>query len=505
MLRSVYIALLGLHPPGFRRRFGDEMLSIFDEQAAGRPSLKMLWDAALSLIRQWILRSEFWYGIPLAHDTEPAANGVPTFYTIDRFRPRPGALIHGLVLTTVVFSLTCFAIRYSWIHLLHVQIPELEFSPQSPSGTSSDGGFVLPTPVLSQSESDAHIPVARQSTESNPSGHDPANKAALSPQVSQPAWMPVPPHRSRALRQKFTQQAELGPGERHQIIQAAAEELKRSYVDRDVARGMAAFISAHERRGDYDQITDRASLAQLLTKDMRDVSHDPHLVMAFSATPLPIVGAPSSAKMLQYRQAMAKLNCTFERVEILPHNIGYMKLNSFPDPAVCGSVAQAAMASLNGADAVVFDLRDNHGGYPEMVALIAAYLFDHPEYFYNPRETTTAKSWTKSPVPGSRLADKPVYILTSGQTYSGAEQFTYDLKMLKRATIVGEATGGAAHAGVWHRINDHFGIGIPETKAINPFSSDDWAETGVEPDIKIAAVDALPAAEELAAARLTRK
>src|SRR6201985_3330105 len=98
------------------------------------------------------------------------------------------------------------------------------------------------------------------------------------------------------------------------------------------------------------------------------------------------------------------------------------------------------MASLSHADAILFDLRDNRGGFPEMVMLIAAYLFDHPEYMYNPRENTTERSWTVSPVPGNRLADKPVYVLTSGRTASAAEHFSYDLKMLKRATLVGERT-----------------------------------------------------------------
>jgi C-terminal processing protease CtpA/Prc len=149
-------------------------------------------------------------------------------------------------------------------------------------------------------------------------------------------------------------------------------------------------------------------------------------------------------------------------------------------------------------------LRDNRGGMPNMVALIGAYLFDHPEYWYNPREATTEQSFTKSPVPGNKLADKPVYVLTSHSTFSGAAQFTYDLKMLKRATIVGETTGGAAHAGVFHRIDDHFGIGIPEVKAINPFGPNGWAEVGVEPDVKVKAADALAAAEKLAENRVRK-
>ena len=100
------------------------------------------------------------------------------------------------------------------------------------------------------------------------------------------------------------------------------------------------------------------------------------------------------------------------------------------------------------------------------------------------------------------MADKPAYILTSRMTASAAEQFTWDLKMLKRVTVVGEITRGAAHAGVFHRLDDHFGLGVPEVQAINPFAKTDWDGTGVEPDVKAAADDALTVAEMLALRRI---
>jgi C-terminal processing protease CtpA/Prc len=139
-----------------------------------------------------------------------------------------------------------------------------------------------------------------------------------------------------------------------------------------------------------------------------------------------------------------------------------------------------------------------------MVSLIAAYLFDHPEYMFNPRDNTTAQSWTKSPVPGNLLADKPVYVLTSARTFSGAEQFSYDLKMLKRATLVGETTGGGEHAGVFHRIDDHFAMGIPETRPINPYEKRGREGMGVTPDVTVTAADALVTAEKIAENKLLR-
>jgi C-terminal processing protease CtpA/Prc len=108
-------------------------------------------------------------------------------------------------------------------------------------------------------------------------------------------------------------------------------------------------------------------------------------------------------------------------------------------------------------------------------------------------------------VQGNKLADKPVYVLTSATTWSGAEQFCYNLKGLKRATLVGETTAGGAHAGVFHRIDDHFGVGIPQVKSINPFGNADWEGVGVEPDVKVKAANALETAVKMAEAKLQKK
>jgi C-terminal processing protease CtpA/Prc len=140
-----------------------------------------------------------------------------------------------------------------------------------------------------------------------------------------------------------------------------------------------------------------------------------------------------------------------------------------------------------------------------MVIFLASYLFDRPEYMFNPGGPLTEQAWTRSPVAGSLLVDKPVYILTSSRTYSGAEQFSYDLKMLRRATLVGETTGGASHANVLHNVDDHFAVGIPEHKPVNPFSDKDWAVTGIEPDLKVEAADAILTAQKLAETKLRKR
>jgi hypothetical protein len=303
-----------------------------------------------------------------------------------------------------------------------------------------------------------------------------------------------------ALRQTFHPRAtgsELNSEERDHVLSSVIHNLQKYYFDHAVAQKMADKLAANDSQGEYYSITDSAAFATLLTGQVREVSHDMHLDVVYSESPLPDVSTgPTTEDLQRYRRAMLQENCTFQSVAALPHNIGYVKLDVFPDPSICGSKAQAVMASLDSVNAIIIDLRDNRGGAPGMVKLIASYLFDRPEPWYNPREARL--SWTSSPVPRNRLADKPVYVLTSSRTISGAEQFCYDLKMLKRATLVGETTHGSAHAGVWHRIDDHFGMGIPEIKAVNPYSTEDWEGLGVAPTVKVKTEDALAVAEDLA-------
>ena len=520
MLRSFYCGALRLHPPAFRQRFADEMLSIFDHANGKAAKFNLFLDALFSLSRQWTLRPGFWHDSSSAAAPPVASDGIPSFYTISPFRPRSAAVINGLVLSMAIFCVTCFAIKYSWIHVLQIHIRALEFEGQASTKSSANSNAFRELPSQPRPER-----VALNNTQVAPSppgsappqaapvrtewqqnrAHPPATSNLKSQDVSlvSPAAKPQQPASPVAL--PATGPAMLDPAERQDVMDETITNLKEHYVDAIVAQKMSDDLRARQKRGDYDAETDGAAFAQHLTAELRSISHDLHLEIVYSDSVLPAHAGITEEGLARYHLAMVQQNCTFEKVEILPHNIGYLKLNSFPDLSLCRLTAVTAMASLNGSNALIFDLRNNGGGQPEMVALIASYLFDHPEYWYNPRENTTQNSWTKSPVPGNKLADKPVYVLTSSRTFSGAEQFSYNLKMLKRAMLVGETTGGAAHAGVFHRIDDHFGIGIPETKAINPFATADWAEKGVEPDVRVPPSDALATALELAVAKLRKK
>ena len=486
MSEKIYACLLRLFPSHFREAYGDEALQLFRDRARDEKGffprvrfwLDLLADLAISVPRQYRYVRPALTGAALQQRLERA----PVFFVLVDELPGLGALIFGSALSMMAISLFSISLGHAG-------------NRRPPSASAYQQGQAT----------DSRPSARGQATRQAPGDAEDVvmNASRMKPGEAQPNDSQSKADGSRFPEARPPQLQDAA--ERKRLMNAVLDNLRKHYVDPEVARKTADALLAHERNGDDDKVTDDGAFADLLTKQIREVSHDMHLEVVYSQEPLPnLLPEPTAEHLARYRKALEQDNCTFKKVEILPHNIGYLKLNAFPDPSVCRATATAAMASLNHADAIIFDLRDNRGGYSSMVSLIAAYLFDHPEYMYDPRASPTPQSWTVSPVRGNRLADKPAYVLISGSTISAAEQFCYDLKMLKRVTLVGETTRGSAHAGVFHRIDDHFGMGIPEARAINPFSKTDWEGTGVEPDVKVKAAEALETAEKLAEGRLQK-
>ena len=482
MSEKIYVLLLRLYPSHFRERYGAEALQLFRDRAREEqgffPRLWLWFDVLADLIvsvpREYHYLPEF-----AAGSSRQRLAGVPSFEVLEDGYPRFGSLFLGGMVSLAVLA-ACLA-----------SINSLGGSRPAEGSVPRDR--------------------ARAATQSSAFGNAIAESAKVSREESVAHGAPPPLQQSKAqsaggVLAQARGDANPDATERRRVIDRAVANLKRFYFDRSIAQKTADALLAHKNNGDDKAATDGAAFAALLTTQMRDASHDMHLVIEYSQNPLPS-GPPveTSEGRARFREAMLQQHCMIRKVEILPHDIGYLKLDFFPELNVCGAEVKAAMASLNHAGAIIFDLRDNSGGFPVTVSLVASYLFDHPEYMYGPRGAPTVDSWTRSPVAGNMLADKPAYVLTSGSTWSGAEQFSYDLKMLKRATLVGETTRGGAHAGVFHRIDDHFGIGIPEQKPINPFEDADWEGVGVKPNVRVKEADALETAVKLAEATLRNK
>jgi len=293
---------------------------------------------------------------------------------------------------------------------------------------------------------------------------------------------------------------------RARVIDGAIANLNEFYVFPETAKKMEEALRTRQKKGEYDAVNEGGTFAALLTDHLQEISHDKHLRVNFVPTVLPKdEPGPNPDADARMRTQLERNNCFFEKAERLPSNIGLLKFNAFANPAACGDTATAAMNFLGNVDAIIFDLRDNGGGDPKMIAYISTYLFaetTHLNDLYLRKENKTTEYWTLPNVPGKRLAGKPVFVLTSKRTFSGAEEFSYNLKNLKRATIIGEITGGGAHPVSGHRIDDHFMIGVPFARAVNPISKTNWEGTGVEPDVKVPAGEALDVAKKIAAEQI---
>ncbi len=285
------------------------------------------------------------------------------------------------------------------------------------------------------------------------------------------------------------------------VIDGSLKRLNDSYVFPEVAKKMEQAIRDRIAKKEYDQITSAKEFAEAFTRHLQEVSHDKHLRVRYSHEPIPVRQnrqEPTAEERERFRLMNMWGNFGFEKVERLEGNVGYLSLRGFNDPAGAEETIAAAMNFLGNTEALIIDLRRNGGGSPEMVALISSYLFGekpvHLNSLYWREGNRTDDFWTKEKVLGKRFADKDVYVLTSNRTFSAAEEFSYNLKNLKRATIVGEVTGGGANPGGMFRITEHFGVFVPTGKAINPISKTNWEGTGVKPDVEVPADHALKTA-----------
>ena len=295
---------------------------------------------------------------------------------------------------------------------------------------------------------------------------------------------------------------------RKEVIDNLLKRLNDSYIFPDTAAKMEQAVRDRLARGEYDQLTSAKKFAEKLTADVQEVSHDKHLRVRYSYQPIPARPAerrePSAEEKEQFRRDMARINYGFQKVERLPGNIGYVEFRNYLDPEGGAETVASVFNFLANTDAIIFDLRRNGGGDPAMVALICSYLFGPEPVHLNDLHWREGKGerveefWTRKEVAGKRYAGKDVYVLTSNYTFSGAEEFTYNLKNLKRATVVGETTGGGANPGGGNRLSEHFGAFIPTGRAVSPVTRTNWEGTGVEPDVKVPADQALKTAQIMA-------
>ncbi|MGB3471493.1 MAG: S41 family peptidase [Erythrobacter sp.] len=293
----------------------------------------------------------------------------------------------------------------------------------------------------------------------------------------------------------------LDDADRAEIISNSVTLLETRYVYPDLGAELARRLKTASE--DWSAIDNPEEFARVVTRWLREQSDDGHLGLSYSETPIASgegEAAFSAAEMERWYGA--HLNHGVEKIERLEGNVMLLDLRVFPPPSMAADVIAAAMTVVAQGDALIIDLRKNGGG-AETANLITGYLLDEGEQpltgTYNRPSDEHRASSSPSWVPGRTFGgSKPLYILTSNRTFSAAEALAYNLQALGRATIVGEVTGGGAHPFEYRRVHEHFALDLPEGRSINPITGTNWQNVGVQPDVPVAADEALTTALALA-------
>ncbi|WP_312900464.1 S41 family peptidase [Chryseobacterium taichungense] len=284
---------------------------------------------------------------------------------------------------------------------------------------------------------------------------------------------------------------------KNEVLDSLLQKLNDYYVFPEVAVKVENTIRQYKKQGYYLKITDAKTFAETLTDQLLTITHDKHLRVYYNKEEAnqPTSWEAEKEKAKNIQRFKVQKNFGFTKIDILEGNIGYMKIDSFFPVNDAAQTATAVINYLANTDALIIDLRANHGGEPEMVQFLASHFFDsdpvHLNDLYWREGSRTVQYWTLPYVPAKRYLNKPVYIIIDDKTFSAGEEFTYDLQALKRATVIGKTSAGGANPGDEVKIKGQFVAFIPNGKAINPLTKTNWEGTGVKPDIENSEKDVL--------------
>ena len=307
---------------------------------------------------------------------------------------------------------------------------------------------------------------------------------------------------------------------RRAVVGSLAEQLTRHYVDADTGAMIAKHVRDRLAAGAYDTISSPGRFAEALTVDLRAVNGDRHLNVTYNpgspgqrpgpegirmmGPPTRGPGGPGGPGGPPPNAAIAarRTNFSLGRVDILPGNVGYMDIRGFAGSPEVVDAIKSALDYLHNTDAIIFDLRRNGGGSPFSVNMIISHFTTAdtiPSLTVKNRSGhETFTRYTLASVPGPRRPTVPLYVLTSGATASAGEDFTFVLKNMKRATIIGGTTAGAGHNNAVLDLGDGFNASVSFTRVMDPKTGAEWERVGVTPDVPVDPARALDVAHALA-------
>jgi C-terminal processing protease CtpA/Prc len=276
------------------------------------------------------------------------------------------------------------------------------------------------------------------------------------------------------------------PTERERVVDEVLAHIKAEYVHPERYAAIEENVRRHQQEGEYAAAPAEEDFVRLLTRHLQEISRDKHMSLKYQPNVRalrPVAFASTPAKRAQERRE----NYGLRKVEILPGNVGYIDIVHFHDDARQAMDAfGAAMGFVANTDALIIDLRGNRGG-GEAMQLLASYFFEKQftvmELRYRGNHTIRARTFAR--IPGKRYLGKPVYLLTSGRSFSAGEAFAYAMKSLKRATLVGATTRGGGNPNMMLPLRSDYLLSIPIGESVSPVDGGSWEGVGVQPHVAV--------------------
>ncbi|MBN1426185.1 hypothetical protein JXA88_16665 [Candidatus Fermentibacteria bacterium] len=280
-----------------------------------------------------------------------------------------------------------------------------------------------------------------------------------------------------------------------QLVESICHRVQQLYPFPEAGAATIDSLRRKLETGKYASWTDPTGFAAGMTADLEGFSGDRHFDLSYDPQMAVEMKKDNNATSGDvYRDSMAErlrwANYGFRELRILDGNIGYMDLRFFAPLNYAAETAIAAVSYFANSDALIIDLRQNGGGWDEMVMFLLSYFVDTKDpLIMTITQSTLDKSYevsgTFNYVPGRRLLQIPVYLLVSSSTGSAAEAFAYRMQYFKRATLIGETTSGAEHPVEMLALDDEFVLTVPCWKRLFSITGSGWEATGVSPDVAV--------------------
>ena len=166
---------------------------------------------------------------------------------------------------------------------------------------------------------------------------------------------------------------------------------------------------------------------------------------------------------------------------MLEGNIGYVKINNFN--AGCANETLAAIKQLQeqGATKLIFDVRNNPGGYVDEMLMILDYLL--PEGVLFRQEDHQGNKIEK--VSNAASLEMPMAVLVNGDSYSAAEFFAAALREYEWASVVGEKTTGKGYYQMPFTLSDGSVVNLSVGKYLTPKGVNLTEAGGLTPDVTV--------------------